>query len=34
MEKYKKLTNEVGAPVPDNENFTAGPEAGCDAGWW
>ena len=26
MEKYKKLTNEVGAPVPDNENsITAGP---------
>lgn len=26
MDKYKKLTNEVGAPMPDNENaITAGP---------
>lgn len=26
MSDYKKLTNEVGAPIPDNENaITAGP---------
>ena len=33
MDERKKLTNEVGAPVPDNENaITAGPGPGGNAG--